>query len=58
LLSCSPQANFSYFQDLSKMMESGSAIISASSLSSYGCIPLGPSCVAFPADMRVVEVPH
>jgi len=29
-------------QDLSKMMESSSAITSASSLSTYGCIPLGP----------------
>jgi len=29
-------------QDLSKMMESGSAMTSASSLSTCGCIPLGP----------------
>jgi len=29
-------------QDLSKMMENGSAMTSASSLSTRGCIPLGP----------------
>ena len=29
-------------QDLSKMMESGSAMTSASSLSTHGCIPSGP----------------